>query len=82
MSPTHIHLLLNHFPTIGFIIGIVLFVAALIARSDHLKVASLVGQIASELALDGQTRAAADIAAFAIDRPILREAAPATSFLI
>ena len=42
LSPTHIHLLLNHFPTIGFIIGIVLFVAALIARSDHLKVAALV----------------------------------------
>jgi uncharacterized membrane protein len=42
LSPTHIHLLLNHFPTIGFIIGICLFAAALIARSDHLKQASLV----------------------------------------
>jgi uncharacterized membrane protein len=42
LSPTHIHLLLNHFPTVGFIIGICLFVAALIARSDHLKQASLV----------------------------------------
>ena len=42
LSPTHIHLLLNHFPTIGFIIGLCLFVAALIARSDHLKQASLV----------------------------------------
>jgi uncharacterized membrane protein len=42
LSPTHVHLLLNHFPTIGFIIGLCLFVAALIARSDHLKQASLV----------------------------------------
>jgi uncharacterized membrane protein len=42
LSPTHLHLLLNHFPTIGFIIGTGLFVAALIARSDHLKQASLV----------------------------------------
>ena len=25
LSPTHIHLLLNHFPTIGFIIGLCLF---------------------------------------------------------
>lgn len=42
LSPTHIHLLLNHFPTVGFIIGIGLFVLALIANSDHLKVGSLV----------------------------------------
>jgi hypothetical protein len=42
LSPTHIHLLLNHFPTIGFIIGLGLFVLALIANSDHLKVGSLV----------------------------------------
>lgn len=41
LSPTHLHLLLNHFPTIGFIIGLSLYVAALIARSDHLKVGSL-----------------------------------------
>jgi len=42
LSPTHLHLLLNHFPTIGFIIGLILFVAALVAKSDHLKVAALV----------------------------------------
>lgn len=41
MDPTHLHLLLNHFPTIGFIVGLTLFVAALIARSDHLRQASL-----------------------------------------
>jgi uncharacterized membrane protein len=42
LSPTHLHLLLNHFPTIGFIIGLTLFVAALYANSDHLKQAALV----------------------------------------
>lgn len=36
-DPTHLHLLLNHFPTIGFIIGLGLFIVALIARSDDLK---------------------------------------------
>jgi hypothetical protein len=42
MDLTHIHLLLNHFPTIGYIIGGGLFVVALITKSDHLKLASLV----------------------------------------
>jgi hypothetical protein len=42
MDLTHIHLLLNHFPTIGSIIGGGLFVLALITNSDELKRASLV----------------------------------------
>jgi hypothetical protein len=42
MDLTHIHLLLNHFPTIGFIIGGGLFVLSLFMKSDDLKVASLV----------------------------------------
>ena len=42
MDLTHIHLLLNHFPTIGYIIGGGLFVLSLIAKSDDLKLASLV----------------------------------------
>jgi uncharacterized membrane protein len=42
LSPTHIHLLLNHFPTIGFIIGLTLYVAGLYAQSDHVKQAALV----------------------------------------
>jgi hypothetical protein len=42
MDLTHIHLLLNHFPTIGYIIGGGLFLLALIVRSDDLKRASLV----------------------------------------
>jgi hypothetical protein len=42
MDLTHIHLLLNHFPTIGYIIGGGLFLLALIMKSDDLKLASLV----------------------------------------
>ena len=42
LSTTHVHLVLNHVPTIAYIIAIALFVAALIARSDHLRQASLV----------------------------------------
>ena len=41
MDLTHIHLLLNHFPTIGFIIGGGLYLLSLIAKSDDLKRASL-----------------------------------------
>lgn len=42
LSPTHVHLLLNHIPSIAFIVGVVLFIAGLIARSDHIKQAALV----------------------------------------
>ena len=42
MDLTHIHLLLNHFPTIGYIIGGGLFVLSLLMKSDDLKLASLV----------------------------------------
>ena len=42
MDLAHLHLLLNHFPTIGTIIGGGLFVVSLITRSDELKRASLV----------------------------------------
>jgi len=42
MDPTHLHLLLNHVPTVGFGIGIALFVVSLVARSNDLKQASLV----------------------------------------
>jgi len=38
----HIHLLLNHFPIIGTIIGLGLFLIALIGRSEDLQRASLV----------------------------------------
>jgi uncharacterized membrane protein len=38
----HVHLLLNHFPTIGMIIGLGLFLAAIVSKSDDLKRAGLV----------------------------------------
>src|SRR5215469_14872887 len=42
MDLAHIHLFLNHFPTIGSIIGGGLFLLSLIKNSDDLKRASLV----------------------------------------
>jgi uncharacterized membrane protein len=42
MNLAHVHLLLNHFPTIGFGIGIALYVASIIGKKDDLKRASLV----------------------------------------
>jgi uncharacterized membrane protein len=41
LNLAHLHLLLNHFPTIGFGIGIGLFVVALMAKNEDLKRASL-----------------------------------------
>jgi len=38
----HLHLLLNHFPTIGFSVGLGLFFVALAARSNEMKRASFV----------------------------------------
>ena len=38
---THIHLLLNHVPTIGTVVGLGLFVMSFVRRSDHLKHVSL-----------------------------------------
>ena len=42
MDPTHLHLLLNHVPTVGFGVGIALFVLGIGTRSNDLKQASLV----------------------------------------
>jgi uncharacterized membrane protein len=42
MSLPHVHLLLNHFPIIGLIIALGLYLFALAGRSDDLKRASLV----------------------------------------
>ena len=42
MDLTHVHLLLNHFPTIGFVVGLFLFVVGLFGKSDDLKRVSLV----------------------------------------
>jgi sarcosine oxidase len=46
------------------------------------KYASLFGRILAELAIDGATPSAAEIAAFTVDRPLLLEEAPATSFMV
>jgi uncharacterized membrane protein len=42
LNLAHVHLLLNHFPTIGMIVGLGLFIVAIMTKSDHLKSASLV----------------------------------------
>jgi sarcosine oxidase len=46
------------------------------------KYASVLGRILAELVVEGQTSSAADIGRFAIDRPILLEANPASSFMV
>jgi uncharacterized membrane protein len=42
MNPTYIHLLLNHFPTVGFSIGLALFLVGIFTKSAELKRVSLV----------------------------------------
>jgi uncharacterized membrane protein len=42
MNLAHVHLWLNHFPTIGMIFGLGLYVVAIMTKSDHLKSASLI----------------------------------------
>ena len=42
MNWTHVHLLLNHFPTVGMIVGLGVFIGAILAKSEDLKRASLV----------------------------------------
>ena len=37
----HIHLLLNHFPTVAFLVGLAVFVIALYTKSDYMKRISL-----------------------------------------
>jgi monomeric sarcosine oxidase len=46
------------------------------------KFASVLGRILSDLVIDGSTPSATDIERFRIDRPILLEANPVTSFLV
>ena len=38
----HLHFLLNHFPSVGLLVGLGIFVIVLIAKSDHLRQMSLV----------------------------------------
>jgi sarcosine oxidase len=46
------------------------------------KYASVLGRILVELALDDETPSAAELGAFAIDRPVLLEGHPATNWLV
>jgi sarcosine oxidase len=46
------------------------------------KFASVLGRILAEMAADGSTPSAGDIGRFGIDRPILREADPVTSWMV
>ena len=41
MNPAHLHLVLNHFPTIGFAVGLGLLAVAIALKKDELKRASL-----------------------------------------
>src|SRR5438093_13718808 len=41
MNDVHLHLLLNHIPTVGFGIGLALFVSALIGKSSDVTRAAL-----------------------------------------
>ena len=49
LNAEHLHLLLNHFPTVGFSIGLGLFLVALFVKSAELKQAALVIFIAVAL---------------------------------
>ena len=41
MNLPHLHLLLNHFPTVGFIVGLGLFLVGVVGKSEDLKRAAL-----------------------------------------
>jgi uncharacterized membrane protein len=49
LTPAHAHLLLNHFPSVGFSVGIGLFIGSLLARSRDLERASLLVFVAMAL---------------------------------
>jgi sarcosine oxidase len=54
----------------------------LLGAAHAFKFASLLGRIATELLVDGATPSATEIAAFRIDRPILLDPDPPTSYLV
>jgi sarcosine oxidase len=57
-------------------------VVVALGAAHAFKFASVIGRIVSELAIDEATPSSSEIAGFTIDRPILLEANPATSFLV
>lgn len=50
MNFAHLHIVLNHVPSLGTIVGAVLFIASLIKNSDHLKRISLYVLVGTALA--------------------------------
>jgi sarcosine oxidase len=57
-------------------------VAVVLGAGHGFKFASVLGRIAAELSIDGMTPSAPELEAFRIDRPILQEADPATSWMV
>jgi sarcosine oxidase len=57
-------------------------VVVVLGAAHAYKFASVLGKVAAELAMDGSTPSAGDIAAFAVDRPALVDLSAAPSFLI
>ena len=63
----HLHFLLNHFPTVGLLVGLGLFIVGLAGRSSDLKKASLATFVV--IALIGfPTYVSGNIAGFAIEK--------------
>jgi sarcosine oxidase len=57
-------------------------VAVALGAAHGFKFASVLGRILAELSIDGTTPSGPDIARFTIDRPILLETDPATSWMV
>jgi sarcosine oxidase len=57
-------------------------VTVLLGAAHGFKFASVLGRVAAELAFDGTTASALELERFRIDRPILLEAEPATSWMV
>lgn len=57
-------------------------VTVLLGAAHAFKFASVLGRIAAELSFDGVTPSAPELTAFGIDRPILHETDPATSWMV
>jgi sarcosine oxidase len=57
-------------------------VAVALGAAHGFKFASVLGRVLAELLVDGSTPSAPDLEGFAIDRPILLEADPATSWMV
>ena len=57
-------------------------VVVALGAAHGFKFASVLGRILAELSIDGSTPSAVDIERFRIDRPILLEADPPTSWMV